>query len=120
MFSSGKAMSRLSILRVLGFAWAVVLSAAGFAEAETATPSQGARIALVVGNSNYGGDLGVLANPVNDSRLVARALKRIGFDVIEVEDADQNALKRAIAEFGDRMAEAGGDATSLFFYAGHG
>jgi carboxyl-terminal processing protease len=113
-------MSRLSILSVLGFAWAVALSAAGFAQAETATPSQGARIALVVGNSNYGGDLGVLANPVNDSRLVAGALKRIGFDVIEVEDADQNALKRAIAEFGDRMADAGGDATSLFFYAGHG
>jgi carboxyl-terminal processing protease len=74
----------------------------------------------VVGNSNYGGDLGVLANPVNDARLVAESLKKIGFDVIEVEDADQNALKRAIAAFGDRMASAGSEATSLFFYAGHG
>ncbi|GAB2175097.1 hypothetical protein DLREEDagr8_06550 [Dongia sp. agr-C8] len=95
-----------------------VLSVSGSALAEGTAPA--ARIALVVGNSNYGGDLGVLANPVNDSRLVAQSLKRIGFDVIEVEDADQNTLKRAIAEFGDRMAAAGSDATSLFFYAGHG
>jgi carboxyl-terminal processing protease len=95
-----------------------VLSASGIVRAETAAPP--ARVALVVGNSNYGGDLGVLANPVNDARLVAKSLKQIGFDVIEVEDADQNALKRAIAAFGDRMASAGSEATSLFFYAGHG
>jgi carboxyl-terminal processing protease len=111
-------MSRLSILKVLAFALTAVLFNAGIARAETPAPA--ARVALVVGNSNYGGDLGVLPNPVNDSRLVAQSLKRIGFDVIEVEDADQSTLKRAIAEFGDRMAAAGGDATSLFFYAGHG
>ncbi len=111
-------MSRLSILKLFAFAFTAVLSVAGVACAESAAPN--ARVALVVGNSNYGGDLGVLANPVNDSRLVAQSLKRIGFDVIEVEDADQNTLKRAIAEFGDRMAAAGSEATSLFFYAGHG
>jgi carboxyl-terminal processing protease len=111
-------MSRLSILKLFAFALTAVLFVPGSARAETATPA--ARVALVVGNSNYGGDLGVLPNPVNDSRLVAQSLKRIGFDVIEVEDADQNTLKRAIAEFGDRMAAAGGEATSLFFYAGHG
>ena len=101
-------MSRLSILRVLAFALTAVLSALGIARADIAAP--GPRIALVVGNSNYGGDLGVLPNPVNDSRLVAQALKKIGFDVIEVTDADQTALKRAIAEFGDRMADAGSEA----------
>jgi carboxyl-terminal processing protease len=115
-------MNRLSILKHLAYALMVVLSYAGITQADNATQglTGGPRIALVVGNSNYGGDLGVLPNPVNDSRLVAAALKRIGFDVIEVEDADQNALKRAIADFGDRMAAAGTDATSLFFYAGHG
>jgi carboxyl-terminal processing protease len=112
-------MGRLSILKVLAFALTAVLSASGLAGAETADVPN-ARVALVVGNSNYGGDLGVLANPVNDARLVALSLKKIGFDVIEVEDADQTALKRAIAEFGDRMAAAGSEATSLFFYAGHG
>src|SRR5690348_2983149 len=56
---SGEIMRRLSILRVLAFALIAVLSAAGVAGAQTAVPS--ARVALVVGNSNYGGDLGVLA-----------------------------------------------------------
>jgi carboxyl-terminal processing protease len=111
-------MIRLSNLKYLAYALMVILSCASIARADTETP--GPRIALVVGNSKYGGDLGVLPNPANDARLVAASLKRIGFDVIEVADADQNALKRAIAEFGDRMAAAGGDATSLFFYAGHG
>ncbi|MDQ7247484.1 caspase family protein [Dongia sedimenti] len=115
-------MSRLSNLKCLAYALMVILSCVSVARADVAAqgPSGGPRVALVVGNSNYGGDLGVLPNPVNDSRLVATALRHIGFDVIEVEDADQNALKRAIAAFGDRMAAAGSDATSLFFYAGHG
>ena len=86
--------------------------------ADAGTP--GPRVALVIGNSNYGGDLGVLPNPVNDARLLAKSLKAIGFTVIEVEDADQNAMKRAIADFGDKVADAGTDATGLFFYAGHG
>src|ERR1043165_8993458 len=111
-------MSRLSILKVLAFALTAVRFNAGTAEAET-SPSA-ARVALVVGNSNYGGDLGVLPNPVSDSRLVAQSLKRMALYVIGVEDGDQSALKRAIAEFGDRMGAAGSDATSLFFYAGHG
>jgi carboxyl-terminal processing protease len=99
-------------------AWIAVTADLGAASADTATP--GPRIALVIGNSDYGGDLGILPNPVNDARLVAKTLKGIGFDVIEVEDADQNAMKRAIADFGDKVAEAGTDATGLFFYAGHG
>src|ERR1700754_2069631 len=111
-------MSRLSILRVLAFALTAVLSALGIARADIAAP--GPRIALVVGNSNYGGDLGGLPNPANDARLVAASLKRIGFDVIGGAGAGQNALKRACAVCGDRMAAAGSDATSLFFYAGHG
>ncbi|MES1152085.1 MAG: caspase family protein [Dongia sp.] len=90
----------------------------GAVHADTATP--GPRIALVIGNADYGGDLGVLPNPVNDARLVAKTLESIGFDVIEVEDADQNTMKRAIADFGDKVADAGTDATGLFFYAGHG
>jgi hypothetical protein len=115
-------MRWLSILNCLAYALMVILSCSAAVRADSAAQATtaGARVALVVGNSNYGGDLGVLANPVNDSRLVATALKGIGFDVIEVEDADQNRLKRAIADFGDRIASAGTEATSLFFYAGHG
>ncbi|MES1151371.1 MAG: caspase family protein [Dongia sp.] len=78
------------------------------------------RVALVIGNSHYGGDLGLLPNPVNDAKLIAQTLRKVGFDVIEVEDADQQAMKKAIVDFGDTLSGAGAGATGLFFYAGHG
>jgi hypothetical protein len=78
------------------------------------------RVALVIGNSNYGSEIGKLPNPANDAALVASALQQTGFTVIKVIDADQKKMKRAIAEFGDKLASAGSKATGLFFYAGHG
>jgi len=86
---------------------------AGAAEAEP-------RVALVIGNSHYGADIGSLPNPVNDAGLMAQALQQTGFTVIKVTDADQKKMKRAIAEFGDKLNAAGSSATGLFFYAGHG
>ena len=77
------------------------------------------RIALDIGNSAYQ-DLPRLANPVNDARLVGATLSDLEFDVVLVIDADQKAMKYAIVEFGERLAQAGKDAVGLFFYAGHG
>ena len=76
------------------------------------------RIALVIGNSAYQ-DI-PLANPANDARLVGATLRELEFDVALVIDADQKAMKYAIVEFGERLAQAGTDAVGLFFYAGHG
>jgi len=76
------------------------------------------RIALVIGNSEYSDS--PLANPANDARLIAASLKDVGFDVVEHLNADQITMKRAIQNFGDRLDEAGKDATGLFYYAGHG
>ena len=78
------------------------------------------RVALVIGNSNYQGDMPVLPNPERDAKLMARTLKELGFDVIDMENATQDQLKQAISDFGNRLAAAGRDATGLFFYAGHG
>jgi len=78
------------------------------------------RVALVIGNSDYGADLGRLPNPVNDAKLMAETLRKVGFEVVEVEDADQGALKQAIVDFGDKLSGAGAGATGLFYYAGHG
>jgi hypothetical protein len=80
----------------------------------------GPRIALVIGNAVYGGALGNLANPVNDAHAVTTALRRSGFDVVEVDNADQKTMKRAIIAFGQRLNAAGRQATGLFYYAGHG
>jgi carboxyl-terminal processing protease len=101
-------------LKVLGAVCATLLALA--MQPATAEP----RVALVIGNSAYKGDLPALPNPANDAKLMARTLRGLGFDVIDIEDASQADLKKAIGDFGNRLAAAGRDATGLFFYAGHG
>ena len=78
------------------------------------------RVALVIGNSEYAPEIGKLKNPANDAKLMAGTLKGLGFKVDLVLDADQKAMKRAIKAFGAKLADAGKDATGLFYYAGHG
>ena len=81
------------------------------------SPAEAKRVALVVGNSNYK-SFNVLPNPVNDARLMEKALRESGFEVTLILDADQSQMKRAILDFG-RTLRKGVDA-SMFFYAGHG
>lgn len=90
------------------------------------------RIALVIGNANY--ESAPLKNPVRDARAVSRALRKVGFQVVEHHDLDQNRMKRAIIDFGDRLRAAqdtsrtigrrsspdGRNVVGLFYYAGHG
>jgi formylglycine-generating enzyme required for sulfatase activity len=91
----------------------LLLIAAAPAVAET-------RLALVIGNGNYGGGIGPLANAPNDAKLVTTALQSAGFTVTTVIDADQRAMKRAFADFGQSLVTAGPDTVGLFYYAGHG
>jgi uncharacterized caspase-like protein len=73
------------------------------------------RVALIIGNSNY--LVAPLNNPVNDARGMAKALRALGFDVKAYENLDATAMRRAVAEFGERLTEGG---VALFFYSGHG
>jgi formylglycine-generating enzyme required for sulfatase activity len=81
------------------------------------------RIALIIGNGAYG--FSPLKNPPHDARLIADKLKQVGFTLVGEDsatpllDADRNAMRRAIHNFGDRLAAAGPTAVGLFFYAGH-
>ncbi len=75
------------------------------------------RIALLLGNSNYGSPELNLVNPVNDVRALADALRRHGFTVIEAIDLDAPAMRSALSQFGEQAA---GAEMALFFYAGHG
>ena len=77
------------------------------------------RHALVIGNGDYE-QVGALTNPPNDARLMARTLRDLDFEVIEVVDASQIEMKRAIRDFGARLNEAGRQGIGLFYYAGHG
>lgn len=89
---------------------AVLLGQAAPAAGET-------RVALVIGNGAYT-SAPPLPNPRNDAELMAQALKRVGFAVAKVIDADQRTMKSAMIEFGRALRAS--DAVGLFYYAGHG
>ena len=74
-----------------------------------------ARVALVIGNSEY--KRGALENPVNDATDISAALAKHGFEVVKVLDADKKKMREAIRQFGEML---GPQSVAMFFYAGHG
>ncbi len=73
------------------------------------------RVALVIGNGRYQ-YLDQLANPANDARAVAATLWDLGFEVIEVIDADLGQMLAAMTTFAGRLRPG---TEALFYYAGH-
>lgn len=73
------------------------------------------RVALVIGNGSYPDS--PLKNPPNDARAMAEVLRKLDFDVIEIIDAGQKEMRRAIYDFGDKLKK---DGVGFFYYAGHG
>lgn len=81
------------------------------------------RYALVIGNDGYGGGVGPLRNAVNDSKLVADALRAIGFEIPDdayLKDASRAKVMAAVRAHAQRLTAAGDDAIGYFYYAGHG
>ncbi len=76
----------------------------------------GKRVALVIGNGDYG-DLGALPNPPNDASDVAAKLRTLHFEVRLVTDGDDDAMEDALRAF---SVDAAGADVALFYYAGHG
>jgi formylglycine-generating enzyme required for sulfatase activity len=74
------------------------------------------RVALVVGNSKYI-EYKELNNPVNDAKLIADTLKKVGFDVIYLENVTNRDFIKAIRDFEKKayLSEV-----ALFYFAGHG
>ena len=74
------------------------------------------RLALVIGVANYSHIL-KLKNTVNDTRLLARKLQDLDFDVTLVEDPNLIDMRAKIAEFAFKSETAD---VALVYYAGHG
>ena len=92
------------------------------AEAQSQAQAQ-ARHALLIANQNYAREVGKLANPVNDVRLLAKALGDIGFakaNIRVVSNADRVTILSEVADFGRRLGAAGEGAIGFFYYSGHG
>lgn len=87
----------------------------GMAVAIESAPPAEVRAALVIGNADYKN--GALRNPVNDARVVASSLEKVGFKVLLREDLNREGMHLAITEFG-KLLKPG--AVGLFYYAGHG
>ncbi|MBI5898330.1 MAG: SUMF1/EgtB/PvdO family nonheme iron enzyme [Rhodocyclales bacterium] len=77
--------------------------------------SDEARVALIIGNSNY--KLAPLSNPANDAADLAHALERKGFKVLVRENISERGLKEAVETFSNHLRKGG---VGLFFFAGHG
>lgn len=84
------------------------------AEIEAAKPS---RIALVIGNSRYPDANTPLVQPVNDARALTAALRRDGFEVDVVEDANKEDLRRAVDRLTSKVRR---DSVVMLFYGGYG
>ena len=95
----------------------VLLATAGLVLLLTALALAAERVALVVGNAAYEQEIAALKNPVNDAAAVAAALRRLGFEVIEGRDLNEEDFYDSIIAFDDASRSA---KVALFFYAGHG
>src|SRR6202163_3185823 len=74
------------------------------------------RVAFVVGNGAYK-NVEPLPNPPIDAKAMARALRNVGFEVVEGTNLTRDAMTERLLDFGKK---AQGADVALFFYAGHG
>jgi len=82
----------------------------------TVKKEKGKRIALVIGNSRYD-FTAPLKNPVNDAKLMAETLKKLGFKVILEINADKREIEKSVQKFSKYLKDYD---VGLFYYAGHG
>jgi uncharacterized caspase-like protein len=73
------------------------------------------RIALVIGNANY--QVGKLDTPLNDATDMAAILKKLGFEVILLENASKRQMQESFENFSKKLGKG---IVGLFYYAGHG
>ncbi|MES2298047.1 MAG: SUMF1/EgtB/PvdO family nonheme iron enzyme [Pseudomonadota bacterium] len=93
----------------------LMLLCVGYLAPLTANAAQGERVALLIGNATY--SAGPLRNPPADVRAMEAALRAVGFKVETVMNANQNQMKRAVRDFGER---AQGVDIAFLYYSGHG
>src|SRR3954447_2530477 len=95
----------------------VILIAAILLPLTAAAPAKDERrIALVIGISAYQ-NAPRLANPINDAGAIGESLRRLKFDVVELDDPGLQELSHSIRNFGVSAAAAD---VAVVYYAGHG
>ena len=100
-------------IRFLALALCLLVSLSGTARAAEAEK----RVALVIGNSRYEAAVGPLRNPANDAKAMGRALRSVGFTVLEGHNLSRDQLMAAMLKFRGKLKDA---EVGLFYFAGHG
>lgn len=112
---------------VMNFEWdAKVVRAAPVKQNEQSQPDKvtasktdapmrvGRRIALIIGNNDYGTQR--LKNPVNDAQALMRKLRTLGFETFPCINKDKEGMKDEIVRFCEKASKYD---MALFYYAGH-
>jgi len=68
----------------------------------------------------YDRSIGDLTRAIELFELVEAALKKVGFDVTVLKDANYRSMDLAIKRYVSRVRNAGADTISFFYYSGHG
>ena len=79
--------------------------------------ANGPRVALVIANARYPDADSPLKTPINDSRLVANALKQAGFAVTQGENLTGLAMRQTFDRFFDSVQTG---SIALLFFSGFG
>ncbi|MBN1797723.1 MAG: caspase family protein [Spirochaetales bacterium] len=75
------------------------------------------KVALVIGNGAY--KTNRLKNPPNDAADISDNLKKLGFTVTKLIDANKQKMQEAIRDFGRELMKDW-NTMGMFYYAGHG
>ena len=102
-----------SLLRL----WAALSIALGLCVGTGALAASDVRVALVIGNGGYE-TVPPLANPSRDAATVAKLLRSLGFQTVQVEnDLTHDGMLKALRRFDAAVATAD---WAVIYYAGHG
>ncbi len=101
------------MVRALAGVFLIVLATMSAAHAEQ-------RLALLIGNQSYAAKVGPLQNPRQDVALIEASLKRLGFEVTVLTDADYRNMDVAVKRYVSSLRHAGPGAVGFFYYSGHG
>lgn len=91
----------------------MLVSTIGDASAQQA----GARLALVIGNSNYPDADAPLKEPVDDARALGDALKSVGFEVDVAENLTKQGLHKTVDAFYKKIKP---NSAAVVFFSGYG
>lgn len=80
------------------------------------------RFALLIANTNYQENVGVLQNPQKDIDIIAQTLDKLGFEVTKVRNAGLKDFGKALSLHIAKVRKSSdqGAVISFFYYSGHG